>query len=86
MEKQCDCQDLIRNNFFETLRQENKEPISLRFKLSGIMSMRERSSIKKTGQEVELRYSYKNKKGEEKQKTETSFVTHNFCPFCGVEY
>jgi hypothetical protein len=86
MEKQCDCQDLIRNNFFETLRQENKEPISLRFKLSSIMCMSERTGIKKTGQEIEFRYTFTNKKGIDIQKTETSFVTHAFCPFCGVKY
>jgi hypothetical protein len=86
MDTQCNCQDLMRAEIFEGIKAEGNTPRYVKFKLSTIMDMARKSQIKKTAQEVEIGFDYTNKKGETKPKTEKSFVTHIYCPFCGEKY
>lgn len=40
----------------------------------------------KTGQRIEVQYTHTRKDGKEELKWRKSFITHAFCPFCGVEF
>ena len=58
------------------------------FSHSNIISINDgnRSSIKKTAQEITVQSLVTLKNGKEKETYKKSFVTHTYCPFCGVKY
>ncbi len=58
----------------------------IRFELSNIQNLSSDSGLKKTGQAIEIGYEKTNKKGEVKKVYKNSFVTHEYCPFCGEKY
>lgn len=39
-----------------------------------------------TGQRIEIGYNHAKRDGTIQRKEKKSFVTHDFCPFCGNEY
>lgn len=66
----------------------NEEPEVqwVRFDLSTIRDISRQDAINKTGQKIELAYKHTKRDGTVITKTQKSFVTHSFCPFCGEEY
>lgn len=47
---------------------------------------RENETILRTGQKIEIVTEGLNKKGIKKENRLKSFLTHNYCPFCGKSY
>lgn len=39
-----------------------------------------------TGQRIEIGYDHIKRDGSIQKKERKSFITHDFCPFCGAEY
>lgn len=55
------------------------------FDLSNIGRLDGKGSTK-TGQKIEVGYNHTMKSGEVREKTRNTFITHNYCPFCGKKY
>lgn len=71
----------------EELKKANPDITYIRFDLSTIADTSTKSERREmTGQRIEYGYKHKKKNGEEIIKTEKSFVTHKYCPFCGKEF
>lgn len=58
----------------------------VKFKLSTIKNLYIKNAIEKTGQEIEYSFTYTKKDGSKVEKTAKSFVSHDYCPFCGKKY
>ena len=78
----CNCIQELR----EIWKKENEDIISVTFDCYPITNLSNKKSPKKTGQRVELDYWYTKKDGSKVKKTQKTFVSHNFCPFCGKSY
>lgn len=52
---------------------------------ANVKSLEDRSKPAKTGQPVQIEKTVQGRKGL-KSVPSKSFITHNFCPFCGVKY
>jgi hypothetical protein len=77
-----DCIGAIRT----AMMQEDSTIKSVRFELSSIVSMDKRGGDFKTAQEVSIVRKHTKKDGSVVDKTEKTFVTHQYCPFCGEKY
>ena len=83
MNKNHDCISRVR----EELKAANPDMISwIRFDLSTIKDMSKKNGINMTGQRIEYAYNHKKKDGTVVEKTGKSFITHDYCPFCGKKY
>ena len=80
----CKCQDNIRKAVKERREKDGNTVNYVVFKLSSIGGVDSKELV--TGQEIEIDYSYLNKKNERKDKCEKTFVAHNYCPWCGRKY
>ena len=58
----------------------------VKFELSTIQDLSKRDGLKKTGQAISYSYIHTKKDGTAVEKTAKSFVTHDYCPFCGKKY
>jgi len=45
-----------------------------------------KTGLKSTGQRIEISYNHVRKDGGVQRKYKKSFVSHNYCPFCGGAY
>lgn len=81
--KKHNCIEKVRK---ELIKQDDKIEY-IRFQLSTISSVPsyEDEDIK-TGQEIHIGYKHKRKDGTIVPKERKTFVTHTYCPFCGVKY
>lgn len=77
-----DCISKVR----EDLMSEDPKIKYVRFKLDNIVNISDRSKGTKTGQAIEIGVEHTKRNGTIIIKEEKSFVTHNFCPFCGKKY
>lgn len=83
MKSNHDCISKVRAN----LKAQSPDIGWIRFDLSTIVSSSDESpQINKTGQRIEYSITKKKRDGTVVQKTEKSFVTHDYCPFCGEKY
>lgn len=55
------------------------------FDLSNIQRFDGKGPVK-TGQRIEVYYNKTMKSGEVRNQKRNSFLTHNYCPFCGRKY
>lgn len=53
---------------------------------STITNFNKKESGYKTGQRININYRYFLKNGDSRVKNKKSFITHTFCPFCGIKY
>lgn len=56
------------------------------FDLTNIEDVSKRNGVRKTGQKIEVYYNHTMKSGEVREKKRNSFVSHEYCPFCGKKY
>lgn len=81
---------LCLKNFSSDFIKEHPSVKWVKLSLSTIRHMSNKYIEAKTGQEVTYQYEHTIKsgkrKGEVELKTEKSFVTHSYCPFCGKKY
>lgn len=85
MSKKHDCISKVRHE----IMQERPEVKWVKFDLSDLRAVLDngkRGKDEKTGQEFVEGYAYTKKGGETIEKTRRSFVSHNYCPFCGYKY
>lgn len=84
----CDCQSKIREEIKDDEAAATRGMIIkyVLFDMSNIKDMSGEVKQKKTGQRLTIVYSFLNKKGETKEKNEKTFISHDFCPWCGVKY
>jgi len=82
MEKEPCCNAKVRKG----LMTNNSSITHIYFDLSNIQDISKSNPVIKTGQNIEVGYNHTMKNGEIRQKTRKSFVTHEFCPFCGKKY
>jgi len=74
----CDCIQQVQ----QSVKDENK---ANRVELDCVLT--NLSADKKlTGQRIEIDYNHLKKNGAIQRKYRKSFVSHIFCPFCGVKY
>lgn len=79
--KKHDCISAVRKD----LMKQDKAITYVRFELSTITRLDGRGEVK-TGQRIWIGIKKKRKTGEEYIKDERTFVTHDYCPFCGKKY
>ena len=60
--------------------------INCKIDLANIQNISERDGIVKTAQKINYSYNHKKKNGDIVVKEGVSFVTHEYCPFCGEKY
>jgi hypothetical protein len=80
----CKCLEKVRNNLIDSLNANY-----IRIDMSTISVTDENGKqIKEniTGQRIEVGYKYVRRDGGIQQKERKSFISHQFCPFCGVKY
>ncbi len=79
----CKCLDNIRENIIK-----NENANYVRFDCSTIRRRIQNEPDKEdlTGQRIEVGFNHTKRNGEVIKKEYKSFVTHDFCPFCGVKY
>ncbi|MBP4137429.1 hypothetical protein [Flavobacterium geliluteum] len=79
----CECLNEIRQNIIE-----NEKASYVRIDCSNIRRTTEGEADKEclTGQRIEIGYNHIKRDGEIKKKERKSFVTHDYCPFCGDKY
>lgn len=82
MDKNHDCLTGIRKE----LKAANPDMGFIRFDLSSIRDIASTKGIEMTGQRIEYSYQHKKRDGSTIVKTAKSFVTHDYCPFCGKKY
>ncbi|OSZ79303.1 hypothetical protein CAP35_13910 [Chitinophagaceae bacterium IBVUCB1] len=80
----CNCIEKYRKQIIADFEKQGTPAQYVRFELSTIHSQGMKNLI--TGQAIEIGYQKANKKGELQRKTEKSFVSHNYCPWCGKKY
>ena len=57
------------------------------FKLANIVTIGGKTeSVKKTGQAIDYGFIHTKKNGEKVEKSQSSFISHDYCPFCGKKY
>ena len=78
----CKCLQEIR----EAWMKENQDITGVIYDCYPVTNLSDPKSPKKTAQRVEINYWYTKKDGSKIKKTQKSFVTHIFCPFCGKSY
>lgn len=78
----CDCLKQVRESVIE----ENKANY-VQIDCSTITSYPKSYPVNyKTGQRITINYNHVKRDGQVVKKNRSSFVTHIFCPFCGVKY
>jgi hypothetical protein len=82
MDKNHDCITRVRKE----LKENNLDMGWVRFDLSTIKDISKKTGIEMTGQRIEYNYQQKKKDGTTVEKIGKSFVTHDYCPFCGKKY
>ncbi|MGN6478314.1 MAG: hypothetical protein ACTHKV_13900 [Flavipsychrobacter sp.] len=82
MDKNHDCISKVR----EQLKAADPSLGWVRFDMSTIKDMSKKDGINMTGQRIEYSYKHTKKDGTVIEKTGKSFVTHDYCPFCGKKY
>lgn len=82
MDKNHDCISRVRKE----LKDANPNIGWVRFDLSTIKGTATKTGIEMTGQGIEYSYRHKKISGTTIEKTGKSFVTHDYCPFCGEKY
>ena len=72
----------------EGLMANNAAITSVYFDLSNIQSFERNKPVggAKTGQKIEVYYDKVMKNGEVRNVKRNSFVSHDYCPFCGKKY
>ncbi len=79
------CLDKVRKQIMKA----SPELKYVRFDLSNIISWDEnnkRSRYPKTGQRIVVGFDKKRKDGTVVSKEEKSFISHDYCPYCGKKY
>jgi len=82
MDKNHDCISKVRTE----LKEADPTLGWVRFELSNIKSTSQKDGIVKTGQAISYSYEHTKKDGTKITKIGKSFVSHDFCPFCGEKY
>lgn len=79
----CTCLEEIRKNIIK-----NENANYVRIDLSTITRRFEDAPDLEnlTGQRIEIGYNHTKRDGTIQKKERKSFITHDFCPFCGKEY
>jgi hypothetical protein len=77
----CKCLKEIREAIIE-----NNKANYVDIDCSTITDFSKKDGIYKTGQRLAINYDHVLKNGEVRKKNRKSFITHNFCPFCGEKY
>lgn len=77
-----DCISKVRKE----LKNESPEMGWVKFDCSNVHNMNDPDPIYKTGQRFEYSYRHTKKDGTIIEKIGKSFISHDFCPFCGEEY
>lgn len=80
--KKHDCLQKVR----EALKEADPKLTYVRFELSTIRDIDDNKSEPRTGQAIEYGYNHTKKNGEVVTKSAKSFVSHEYCPFCGKKY
>lgn len=81
-DKKHDCISKVR----QQIKDANPSIGWVRFDLSTIRNESNLNGVDKTGQRIEYSYKHTKKDGTVVEKTAKSFITHDFCPFCGKRY
>ncbi|MFC0186025.1 hypothetical protein [Pseudarcicella hirudinis] len=82
MKKSCDCLTKYRTWIIEEVPGANE----VIFDLDNIKSEEGKKVTWKTGQRLTIGKTKINKAGKRIDKTEKSWISHKFCPFCGKKY
>lgn len=79
----CNCLDEIRKNIIA-----NQKANYVRIDLSTILTKEEGKPDKEnlTGQNITIGYTHVKRDGGLQPKERKTFITHDYCPFCGVKY
>jgi ribosome-associated protein YbcJ (S4-like RNA binding protein) len=70
----------------EFWKEDDPNFIRAEFELSTIKQIRSGNGIRMTGQSVHITEKYIKRNGEVTTRTRKTFVSHNYCPFCGKKY
>lgn len=77
-----DCISKVRKQ----LKEEDPTIGWVKFDYSTVHDLKDPNPLYKTGQRMEYSYNHTKKDGTVVEKTGKSFVSHDFCPFCGEAY
>ncbi len=84
-QKNCPCLQKLREATIESTKDSERPIIGVIFDLSNIARLDGRG-MAKTGQKIWITEVHTMKNGEKRQKERVSFMTHNYCPFCGKKF
>lgn len=79
----CKCIEEVRSNLIKNLKANY-----VRIDMSTISTTEAGKIVKEniTGQRIEIGYNQVKRDGSIQRKERKSFISHEFCPFCGVKY
>lgn len=79
----CNCVEEVRKDLIESLNANY-----VRIDMSTINTTENGKVVKEnlTGQRIEVGYNHVKRDGGIQRKERKSFISHVFCPFCGVKY
>lgn len=78
----CECLKQVR----ESVKEDNKANY-VQIDCSTITAYPKSDPVQyKTGQRISINYNHTKRNGEIIKKNRNSFVTHEYCPFCGIKY
>jgi Ni,Fe-hydrogenase III large subunit len=79
----CNCLDKVRNNII-LIEDANYVRIDMSTILVRLKNGKEIENL--TGQRIEIGYNHIKRDGTVQKKERKSFITHDYCPFCGKKY
>lgn len=79
----CKCLDEIRNNI---IKNENANYVAIDCSTIRIRFENAPDKENITGQRIEIGYNHTKRNGEVIKKHRKSFVTHDYCPWCGTKH
>ena len=80
----CKCIEDVRKNLIESLNANYVRIDMSTISVTNSDGKRTKENI--TGQRIEVGYNHVRRDGGIQQKERKSFIAHQFCPVCGVEY
>lgn len=79
----CNCLEKIRKNIISN---ENANYVRIDCSTIRVRFEQGKDMENVTGQRIEIGYNHVKRDGSIQKKQRKSFITHDFCPFCGAEY
>jgi len=85
-QKNCQCLDTLRQAIITNSKDSERPIIGVIYDLANIGRL-DGKGMYKTAQKIWITEIHTMKKsGEKREKERVSFLTHNYCPFCGTKF